>query len=490
MSELLDISSKKKDEVPTIIKVIGVGGGGGNAVNYMYNQDVAHVSYLLCNTDRQHLLECNVPDTIVLGQKSTKGLGAGNRPDVARAAAEESADEIRAALDDGTEMVFITAGMGGGTGTGAAPVIARIAKEDMNKLTVGVVTIPFLFEGRQKILQAINGVEELAKNVDALLVIKNELLNRVYPDLKITEAFKKADDVVTTSTRAIAEMITIQGAINLDFADVRTTLQDGGLSIISMGFASEEEGVRTAMDRALKSPLINTTNFNKASRVLLLLTFLKGHDPKASVAEDFQHELEKIDTNYSLIWGISEREEMQDEIGITLLASGFSQDMLSYDEYGEELSNAMSKEMAETAEMRHQNDRKISRFYGDVLDTGPYAMVIFSEDELDNDDFIDAVLSTPTLKRKDDDLKKLRKSSRTATTPTEQSPRVESVHGPAEGLGSLESHAPLTPSVTPPASTDDPEPAAEDIPTEPTPSVDEPEETDEEGEEIIRFGSN
>ena len=224
MSELLNISSKKKDEIPTIIKVIGVGGGGGNAVNYMYGQDVDHVSYLLCNTDRQHLLECNVPDTIVLGQKTTKGLGAGNRPEVAHAAAEESAEEIREALNDGTEMVFITAGMGGGTGTGAAPVIARIAK-DMGKLTVGVVTIPFVFEGRVKILQAIQGVEELAKNVDALLVIKNELLYRVYPDLTITEAFKKADDVVTTSTRAIAEMITIKGAINLDFADVRTTLQ-------------------------------------------------------------------------------------------------------------------------------------------------------------------------------------------------------------------------------------------------------------------------
>lgn len=175
MSELLNISSEKDNGIPTIIKVIGVGGGGGNAVDYMYSQRVDHVSYLLCNTDRQHLLKSHVPNTIVLGQKTTKGLGAGNRPEVARAAAEESADEIREALDDGTEMVFITAGMGGGTGTGAAPVIARIAKE-MGKLTVGVVTIPFVFEGRVKILQAIRGVEELAKNVDALLVIKNELL--------------------------------------------------------------------------------------------------------------------------------------------------------------------------------------------------------------------------------------------------------------------------------------------------------------------------
>lgn len=477
MSELLNISSKKKDEIPTIIKVIGVGGGGGNAVNYMYGQDVDHVSYLLCNTDRQHLLECDVPATIVLGQKTTKGLGAGNRPEVARAAAEESEEEIREALNDGTEMVFITAGMGGGTGTGAAPVIARIAK-DMGKLTVGVVTIPFVFEGRVKILQAIKGVEELAKNVDALLVIKNELLYRVYPDLTITEAFKKADDVVTTSTRAIAEMITIQGAINLDFADVRTTLQNGGVSIITMGFASEAEGVSVAMDRALKSPLVNTTNFNKASRVLLLLTFLKGHDPKAAVAQDFHRELEKIQNNYSLIWGISEREDMENEIGVTLLASGFSEGDLRYDEYGQELSREMSKGMTETAEVKHENDRKISLFYGDVLDTGPYATVIFSEDELDNDDFISAVLNTPTLKRKDEDLKKLRQQLRTSggseTKTPVPTPRSERSAMDGE-LGSLESHQPAVA----------PAPMEEPAVEQPT-----PEPTEEEGEEIIRFGND
>ena len=487
MSELLNISSKKKDEIPTIIKVIGVGGGGGNAVNYMYGQDVDHVSYLLCNTDRQHLLECNVPDTIVLGQKTTKGLGAGNRPEVAQSAAQESADEIREALNDGTEMVFITAGMGGGTGTGAAPVIARIAK-DMGKLTVGVVTIPFVFEGRVKILQAIQGVEELAKNVDALLVIKNELLYRVYPDLTITEAFKKADDVVTTSTRAIAEMITIKGAINLDFADVRTTLQNGGVSIITMGFASEEEGVSVAMDRALKSPLVNTTNFDKASRVLLLLTFLKGHDPKAAIAQDFQRELEKIQNNYSLIWGISEREDMENEIGVTLLASGFSEGDLRYDEYGKELSDAISKEIGETAEKRHENDRKISLFYGDVLDTGPYATVIFSEDELDNDDFISAVLATPTLKRKDEDLKKLRQHLRTSGgtegKPIPATTRREPVAG-VDDLGSLESHAPESTPVTPEVPTAEEEPVIS-----PAPETQESLPDDEEQEEIIRFGND
>ena len=351
-----------------------------------------------------------------------------------------------------------------------------------------MVTIPFVFEGRVKILQAIQGVEELAKNVDALLVIKNELLYRVYPDLTITEAFKKADDVVTTSTRAIAEMITIKGAINLDFADVRTTLQNGGVSIITMGFASEEEGVSVAMDRALKSPLVNTTNFDKASRVLLLLTFLKGHDPKAAIAQDFQRELEKIQNNYSLIWGISEREDMENEIGVTLLASGFSEGDLRYDEYGKELSDAISKEIGETAEKRHENDRKISLFYGDVLDTGPYATVIFSEDELDNDDFISAVLATPTLKRKDEDLKKLRQHLRTSGgtegKPTPVTTRREPVAG-VDDLGSLESHAPESTPVTPEAPTAEEEPMIS-----PAPETQESLPDDEEQEEIIRFGND
>lgn len=245
--QLLNIK-EKTDEQPTIIKVIGVGGGGGNAVNYMYNQHVKHVSYLLCNTDRQHLNKCDVPHTICLGQNTTRGLGAGNNPKLAREAAEESAEEIKEALSDGTEMVFITAGMGGGTGTGAAPAIARIAM-DMGILTVGIVTIPFLFEGRSKILQAINGVEEFKKNVDAILVVNNQRLYKIYSDMKITEAFRKADETLTTSTQAISELITIPGVVNLDFNDVKRTLKSGGVSIITRGFASAEEGLEVAIQR-------------------------------------------------------------------------------------------------------------------------------------------------------------------------------------------------------------------------------------------------
>jgi cell division protein FtsZ len=203
----------------SIIKVIGVGGGGGNAVEHMYREGMHDVSFVLCNTDNQALSKSNIPVKIQLGVKTTEGLGAGNRPDKARLAAEESLQEIHRLLDDGTKMVFITAGMGGGTGTGAAPVIAKIAKEK-NILTVGIVSIPFLFEGRPKILQALKGVEEMSHHVDALLVINNERLRNIYNDLDIPNAFQKADETLTTAARSIAEIITISGIVNLDFADV------------------------------------------------------------------------------------------------------------------------------------------------------------------------------------------------------------------------------------------------------------------------------
>ena len=202
-----------------IIKVIGVGGGGGNAVNHMFQEGIHDVSFALCNTDQQALMESPVPMKIQLGESTTGGLGAGNKPEVAQQAAEESVEMIEELLSDGTRMVFITAGMGGGTGTGAAPVVARVAKE-MGILTVGIVTIPFMFEGPRKIVQAVKGVEEIAKNVDALLVINNERLRDIYSDLTMLNAFARADDTLATAARSIAEIITVHGHVNLDFADV------------------------------------------------------------------------------------------------------------------------------------------------------------------------------------------------------------------------------------------------------------------------------
>ncbi|MDD6020541.1 MAG: cell division protein FtsZ, partial [bacterium] len=210
-----------------IIKVVGVGGGGCNAVSHMYNQKIQGVSFVVCNTDRQALNNSPVPVRLLIGPNTTQGLGAGNDPEVAKAAAEESEAEVAALFDDTTKMVFITAGMGGGTGTGAAPVVARIAR-DKGVLTVGIVTIPFLFEGNKKILKAINGADEMSKYVDAILVINNERLTEIYPDLDFLSAFGKADDTLSTAARSISDLITVNGKINLDFKDVNTTLRDGG----------------------------------------------------------------------------------------------------------------------------------------------------------------------------------------------------------------------------------------------------------------------
>ena len=221
---------------PSIIKVIGVGGGGGNAVNHMYREGIHDVTFVVCNTDNQALDESPVPIKLQLGRE---GLGAGNRPERARDAANESLEDVKNMLNDGCKMAFITAGMGGGTGTGAAPIIAKTAK-DMGILTVGIVTIPFLFEGNKKIDQALDGVEEMSKHVDALLVINNERLRDVYSDLSVMNAFGKADDTLSVAAKSIAEIITIRGKINLDFNDVKTVLKDGGVAIMSTGYGYGE----------------------------------------------------------------------------------------------------------------------------------------------------------------------------------------------------------------------------------------------------------
>ena len=244
---IVDFGEPEKEK--SIIKVIGVGGGGGNAVNHMYRKGIHDVSFALCNTDNQALNDSPVPVHIQLGKE---GLGAGNRPEKARAAAEESIDEVKNMLNDGTRMAFITAGMGGGTGTGAAPVIARVSKS-MGILTVGIVTIPFRFEGERKIDQALDGVEEMSKNVDALLVINNERLREIYPELSVLDAFGKADDTLSVAAKSIAEIITMHGIINLDFNDVKTVLEDGGVAIMSTGYGEGENRVKNAFDDALKT---------------------------------------------------------------------------------------------------------------------------------------------------------------------------------------------------------------------------------------------
>ena len=234
-NDITDTAAFDNFDNDAIIKVIGVGGGGGNAVNYMYRQNIPNVNFVVCNTDKQALSVSPVPNKLILGYDITHGRGAGNKPDVGRACAEASADDIRKLFDDQTEMVFITAGMGGGTGTGAAPVVARIAR-DAGMLTIGIVTVPFLFEGESKIIKALEGAEELKKHVDALLVINNENLVELYKDYSVFNAFEKADDTLANAARSISEIISEKMFINVDFQDVKTVLKDSGTAIISTAF--------------------------------------------------------------------------------------------------------------------------------------------------------------------------------------------------------------------------------------------------------------
>ena len=307
-----------------LIKVVGVGGGGGNAVNKMCVMgSVPGVSFLLCNTDAQALNKSSVPNCITIGPNVTQGLGAGNRPDRAREAAEESREAIRLALLDGeTRMVFITAGMGGGTGTGAAPVIGRIAME-AGLLTIGIVTIPFLFEGKKKILQALEGVKQMRKNVDALLVVNNQRLIDIYPDYTVRNAFEKADDTLSNAARGISDIVNIAGDVNVDFADVSTTLRGGGVAVINTGYASGEGRVRRAIEDALNSPLLNNNNIQQARH--LLITVYSG-DVAPLTVEEFQEIQDFTDgftSELETILGIADRDDLGDKIAVTILASGF-----------------------------------------------------------------------------------------------------------------------------------------------------------------------
>jgi cell division protein FtsZ len=299
--EILDFGDPEKEH--SIIKVIGVGGGGGNAVNHMYREGIHDVSFVLCNTDNQALNDSPVPVHVQLGKE---GLGAGNKPEKARQAAEESIDDVRSMLSDGTRMAFITAGMGGGTGTGAAPVIASVSK-DLGILTVGIVTIPFRFEGDKKIDQALDGVEAMSKHVDALLVINNERLREIYPDLTVLDAFGKADDTLSIAAKSIAEIITVHGLINLDFNDVKTVLKDGGVAIMSTGYGEGEGRVKKAIDDALNSPLLNDNDIFNSKKILLSISFCSDKQGQTGLMmeemNDVDEFMKKFGTGFEIKMG-------------------------------------------------------------------------------------------------------------------------------------------------------------------------------------------
>ena len=301
----------------SIIKVMGVGGGGCNAVNYLYAQGVKDITFLVCNTDKQSLERSSVPAKLQLGP----GLGAGGRPEVAQEYAELNRERIKEALDDGTKMLFLTAGMGGGTGTGASSVVASVARE-MGILTVGIVTIPFAFEGPKKIKKAMIGVAQLAEQVDAILVINNEKLRQIYPDLNMLNAFSKSDDVVANAARAIAEIITVPGYINTDFADVYNTLKNGNVAIMSVGVANGENRITQAIHDALHSPLVSS-DVRGATRLLLQIYTTKENALIMSEIDQIHAFVSEIGEDVEVQWGASIDETLEENVRVTIIATGF-----------------------------------------------------------------------------------------------------------------------------------------------------------------------
>ena len=385
---------------PSIIKVIGVGGGGGNAVNHMYREGIHDVNFVVCNTDSKALADSPVPVRLQLGKE---GLGAGNRPGRAREAAEESIDSIHNMLNDGTKMVFITAGMGGGTGTGAAPVIAREAKA-MDILTVGIVTIPFRFEGNRKIDQALDGVEEIAKHVDALLVINNERLREIYPELNVLSAFEMADNTLSIAAKSIAEIITMHGIINLDFRDVCTVLKDGGVAIMSTGFGEGENRVSKAIEAALHSPLLNNNDIFNSKKVLLSISFCAEKEGDTLMMEEMNevHEfMSKFHDDVETKWGLSTDPSLDKKVKITILATGFG--ISNVPGIQAKLDAEEEQRRQKEQERQEEYEERRDQFYGGSDKKGIQRrrpeFYLFGLDDLDNEEVISMVELTPTYKR-------------------------------------------------------------------------------------------
>ena len=413
INPMVDFGAPEKEN--TIIKVIGVGGGGGNAVNHMYREGIHDVSFVVCNTDIQALNDSPVPMKLQLGKE---GLGAGNKPEKARQAAEESINDITAMLSDGTKMTFITAGMGGGTGTGAAPVIARVSKE-LDILTVGIVTIPFRFEGKKKINQALDGVEEMAKHVDALLVINNERLRKIYPDLTVLDAFGKADDTLSVAAKSIAEIITNHGLIILDFNDVKTVLKDGGVAIMSTGYGEGEGRVKQAIQDALNSPLLNDNDIFNSKKILLSINFSKDSNKDNPAAGGLMMEemnevndfMEQFGSDFEIKWGIGLDPDLGNKVKVTILATGFG--IRDVDGMDSHIKKIVQEKDEKATEEEIQQGIRMGMYYPDgtgkfVVKRRPH-IFRFQPDDLDNEEVILAIENTPTYKRTQQQVKELRR---------------------------------------------------------------------------------
>lgn len=402
----------------TIIKVVGVGGGGGNAVTNMYKEGINNVSFVLCNTDNQALNASEVPVKLLLGRNTTHGLGSGDQPERGEGAAEESEPEIRNMLDDGTRMTFITAGMGGGTGTGAAPIVARISKE-MDILTVGIVTIPFEFEGRDKIVQALKGVENISKNVDALLVINNERLRDMYSEIgmSVPRAYAKADETLTIAAKSIAEIITLTGKQNLDFADVQTTMKDGGVALMSNGYGEGEDRLQKAIQDALDSPLLNNNDIFNARRILFNINYSDEAELRMDEMEDVHNFMKRFRTRFRVKWGFGPDNTLGQKIKITILATGF--DLENIPEIAkqrkvesEEQARVEEEREAERIRSEEEECKLLNKYgYDKLVNLRPKVeVVVLSADELDDENMIALLEDIPTYSRTAKDIKLIRRN--------------------------------------------------------------------------------
>ena len=382
----------------SIIKVIGVGGGGGNAVANMYCEGLHDVRFLVCNTDRKALESSAVPDRLQLGP----GLGAGGDPETGRALAEGDLEAIDDIFDEDTKMVFITAGMGGGTGTGASPIIAREAKS-RGLLTVAIVTIPFLFELQRQVDKALDGVERLAKEVDAILVINNERLREIYPDLTVINAFKKADETLTKAVGSIVEIIKMRGRVNLDFRDVNMVLHQGGLAVISSGHATGPQRVTRAIRDALYSPLLNNKDIFRATRIAMAITCSSEADKALLIDEmsEIEHFTTRFDGNPYFKWGFVPDAAMGDEIKVTILASGFGLFNEKLDQ-----TDALSEDEHTKRAIRRE------RIYGSgKRQKRPHAFIIRLQlEDLINGDLPELLESVPTRNRTPEMARQIRQA--------------------------------------------------------------------------------
>lgn len=393
----------------SIIKVVGVGGGGGNAVANMYCEGLHDVRFLVCNTDRKALESSPVSDRLQLGP----GLGAGGDPEIGRALAEGDLEAIDDIFDEDTKMVFITAGMGGGTGTGASPIIAREAKS-RGLLTVAIVTIPFLFELQRQVDKALDGVERLAKEVDAILVINNERLREIYPDLTVINAFKKADETLTKAVGSIVEIIKMRGRVNLDFRDVNMVLHQGGLAVISSGHATGPQRVTRAIRDALYSPLLNNKDIFRATRIAMAITCSSEPDQALLIDEmsEIEHFTTRFDGNPYFKWGFVPDAAMGDEIKVTILASGFG----LFNEKADQ-TDALSEDERTKRAIRRE------RIYGsEERQKRPHTFIIRLQlEDLINGDLPELLESVPTRNRTPEMARQIRQALEAARSGVPQS---------------------------------------------------------------------